>query len=137
MKRGRHPLAVAAFLLIVSTLTAQANPLTPKEQAQAFATCAGRLSALATRQSGRHDPASETSYQLVRNFEFLLEAAMPHASEAGIGPDDARYWRAAGWTEIAYLLQQQSSGREAALAARALADIDRRISTCRQLVLPS
>lgn len=137
MRHEKYPLAAAAFLIITSTLAAQASPLTLQEQAQAFATCAGRYSALATRQSATHDPDSALSRRMQNDFEMLLEATLPHAVAIGIDPSQARQWRSTGWTEMARLMRLQYYGTDADRAARAHADMQRRLSICRRMILPA
>jgi len=129
-------MAAAAFLIMTGMQAAQASNLTPSEQAQAFATCAGRLSALATRQRATHDPEFETTGRMQGDFELMLEATLPHTSDAGVGNDQAKYWRTVGWLEIAHLLRTRHYSPDEDRAARAEADMTRRISTCERLILP-
>ena len=134
MKNEKHTLAAAAFL-ITSTLAAPLSALSLAEQAEAFATCAGRYSAMATRQSATHNPDSDATRQLQSSFESLLEATLPHAAEAGIDPRRARSWQASGWSEMAHLMRLQQRSTDATHADRATRDMHRRLSTCRQLIL--
>lgn len=134
MKIEKLSLAAAAFL-ITSTLAAPTSAMTPVEQAEAFATCAGRFSAVATRQSAKHDPGHEVSRQVEHDFVFLLEATLPHAEEAGIDRRTARNWRASGWSEIAHLMRLQQRHDDPTRAQRAARDMDRRLSSCLQLIL--
>jgi len=127
-------LAAVAFLAAAGSTAAQANTLSPVEQAEAFATCAGRLQALATWQGGRHDPQAEHSRRMQWNFEALVDAVLPLAAEDGASPGQARLWQAHGWTEIASLLQNELYRPDR--AARARADRARRIHTCERMVLP-
>lgn len=136
MRREKHPLAVAAFLITIGTQAAQASNLTPSEQARAFATCAGRLSALATRLRATRDPDYEATGRMLGDFELMLEATLPHTSAAGVGDDQARYWRTVGWLEIAHLLRTRHYSPDEARVARAKADMHRRISTCVRMILP-
>ncbi len=127
---------MAVALTILSSSSAiQAGPLNLEEQVQAFATCAGRLSALATRQRALHDPQSETTGRLTSDFETLLDATLPHAYENGIDAARPTQWRAAGWVEIAMLLSQQQTSDDLSRIARAEADMARRITTCERLIL--
>ncbi|QFT80521.1 hypothetical protein FIU89_07850 [Roseovarius sp. THAF27] len=134
MTNEKHTLAAAAFL-ITSTLAAPSNALSLAEQAEAFATCAGRYSAMATRQSATHNPDSDATRALQSSFESLLEAMLPHAAEAGIDPRRARSWQASGWSEMAQLMRLQQRSADATHADRASRDMHRRLSTCRQLIL--
>lgn len=140
MKNGKRPLVAAAFLIMSMSATVASSLNSPLEQARAFATCAGRFSAMATRQSAEHDPAHETSRRMMGDFEMLLEATLPHASATtDIDARTALHWRVAGWTEIARLMRQKHYPRADASysPARADRDMHRRLDTCRQLILPS
>ncbi|MEO1140152.1 MAG: hypothetical protein AAFW87_11920 [Pseudomonadota bacterium] len=130
----KHTLAAAAFL-ITSTLAAQSSSLTPVEQAQAFATCAGRFSAVATRQNAEHDPGFEVSRRMEHSFEALLEATLPFAADAGVDPTEARHWRVAGWKEMAHRMRMQQSAADLSHADRAARDMNRRLTTCRRMIL--
>lgn len=136
MKGEKRTLAAAAFL-ITSTLSAHPSSLTPVEQAEAFATCAGRFSAVATRQNAEHDPGHQVSRRMEHDFMALLEATLPFASEAGIDTRTARHWRVAGWKEMAHLMKMRSTAQDADRADKAARDMDRRLRTCRRLILPS
>lgn len=134
MKIEKHSLAATAFL-ITSMLAAPVSALSPVEQAQAFATCAGRFSAMATRQSATHNPESQATRQIQNSFESLLEATLPYAQEGGIDPRRARSWQASGWSEMAHLMRMEQRSRETGRADRATRDMHRRLTTCRQLIL--
>ncbi len=134
MKSIACTLAAAAFL--TTTLpAAPALALSPAEQARAFATCAGRYSALATRQSATHDPGSQATRALLTSFETLLAATLPDAQAAGIDARRARSWHASGWSEMARLMRLQQRSTDAAHADRASRDMDRHLTTCRRLIL--
>ncbi|MEQ8293706.1 MAG: hypothetical protein RIA08_16000 [Roseovarius sp.] len=127
--------AVVAFLAVTGISSADAGTLSPMEQAQAFATCAGRLQALATRQGATHDPRSIDTRQKQLGFEDMLDALLPHVTGAGVDPGDPKRWRAYGWTEIALLLRHAEYGEDDTRAARARADMARRIDTCTRMIL--
>lgn len=127
--------AVVAFLAVTGIPSANAGTLSPTEQAQAFATCAGRLQALATRQGATHDPQSTDTRQKQNGFEDLLDALLPHVSEAGIGAGEAKRWRAYGWSEIAALLRRAQYHEDDRRAHSARADMARRIDTCTRMIL--
>lgn len=127
--------AVVAFLAVTGISSANAGTLSPMEQAQAFATCAGRLQALATRQGAIHDPQSTDTRQKQLGFEDMLDALLPHVTEAGVDPGAPKRWRAYGWTEIALLLRHAEYGEDDTRAARARADMARRIDTCTRMIL--
>lgn len=131
-----HTLAVVALLTIAGTTHAPASGLSPLEQAQAFATCAGRLQALATRQSALRDPNSQDTRAMQGDFEMLVDATVPLATGGGADLAEARRWQASGWSEIAALLSRAQYTPNEARAARAAADMARRIDTCQRMILP-
>ncbi|KZY45831.1 hypothetical protein A3731_06155 [Roseovarius sp. HI0049] len=135
MKHKTITPTVVAFLTVTGISSANAGTLSPMEQAQAFATCAGRLQALATRQGATHDPQSTDTRQKQYGFEDLLDALLPHVTEAEVAPGDPKRWRAHGWTEIALLLRHAQYEADDTRAARARADMARRIDTCTRMIL--
>ncbi len=135
MRHKTITLAAVTFLTITGITSASSHSLSLSEQARAFATCAGRLQALAVRQGALHDPQSETTRALQGGFESLLDAVLPEIAEAGIDPAEAKRWRASGWVEIAGLLRHAHDEPGGARAARARADMDRRIRTCTRMIL--
>ena len=75
MSRKTITLAAVAFTILTAfhaPLPAHAKMLTPAEQVQAFATCAGRFSALAARQNAMHDPEFNKTHKVKTSFEMLL-----------------------------------------------------------------
>lgn len=136
MRHKTITLAAVTFLAITGITSAPANSLSLPEQARAFATCAGRLQALAVRQGALQDPQSETTRALQGGFDSLLDAVLPAIAEAGIDPGAAKRWRASGWVEIAGLLRHAHDDPGGARAARARAAMARRIHSCQRLILP-
>lgn len=121
-------------LLTLGT-AAHSLPIWPHQQAQAFATCSGRMAALTTHQRAMRDPAAEGNAELEDTFDLMLEAVMPHALPA---PEDGRVatrWRAQGWSEVAGLLAHVAYSFDARLAERAEAALNDRIADCRNMVL--
>ena len=135
MRHKTITLAAVTFLAITGITSAPATSLSLSEQARAFATCAGRLQALAVRQGAIHDPQSETTRALQGGFESLLGAVLPEIAAAGIDPGEAKRWQASGWVEIAGLLRHAEAETGGARAARARADMARRIQTCKRMIL--
>ena len=136
MNKKTHTLAAVALAIITGNSPAHSTDLSLTEQTQAFAICAGRFEALATRQGADHDPQSEISRRLQGNFEMLLDATLPYATDAGLDPGAATHWRVAGWTEMAQLMHLRDGSAGADRVARAEADMARRISSCEGLILP-
>jgi len=134
MKQAKRILAAAACAFLTGPAALSAESLNLEERVQAFATCAGRLSALATRQRALHDPGSEVTGQLSSTFETLLAATLPDA-DSGIDETRAVQWRAAGWVEVAHLLGREHYADDSRDIDRARADLARRITICQRLVL--
>lgn len=138
MTYGKRPLVAAAFLILSMSATFASSLSSPLDQARAFATCAGRFAAMATRQSAEHDPAHELTRRIEADFEMLLDATLPgDRIAAGSDRRAALHWRVAGWSEIAALMRRQYDPRgDARSVARAERDLHRRLATCRALILP-
>lgn len=124
---------VAAVLLTAST--ASAFPATSWERAELFATCFGRLSALAAHQSANHLTGHVETQNLRDTFEVLLEAAMPQAQADGVPASHARRWRAQGWADLAVLLADTQYAFDQSRADRAQARMEADVATCRGMVL--
>ncbi len=125
-----------AVLLILTTCAASALPGSPSERAKVFATCSGRLSALATRQRALNSPEIQATEQVLANFDMMLDATLPAAVDYGMPPAQARHWHSGGWVEIAALLADAQYSLDAGMAERARIAIDQRIQSCHQLLLP-
>ena len=106
------------------------------EQMQAFATCAGRFSAVAARQVAQHNPDSDRAVRLEHDFDAHVEAILPLALEEGATSRSARHWRIAGWTEMAHLMRLRHSKKDRSRADRAGRAMERRLATCTRMILP-
>lgn len=124
-----------AVFLVFSASTLAALPLRSFERAEMFATCSGRLSALATRQRAHADNEAATTAELSALFETLLEAVLPDALHEGVPANQPAQWRSQGWTEVAALLADMDYSFDAGLAARAQQAVQQRIATCRAVLL--
>jgi len=129
-------LAAVALLAATGVSAAHASSPTAVDQARAFATCTGRLQALATRQHAIGDPDSRETRRTLDSFESLLEAILPVVTTLGVDPGEAERWRTHGWVEIATLLRREQFSTDDARAARARLDRARRIHTCERMILP-
>jgi hypothetical protein len=120
---------VLTFTLIFATqsLHAQALPRFAYQQAEAFAICSGRMSAMAVRLSADRDPAAPETRQMMQEFDVLLEAVLDAAYADGVPEREPRRWKARGWTEVAQLLRNE--------AGHSL--LQQRLRDCENLVLPS
>jgi hypothetical protein len=124
----------AAALLQIATL-AQALPIWPHQQAQAFATCSGRIAALTTHQRAVQNPAADGNEALAETFDLMLEAVLPDALPDEDGAQLSVRWRAQGWSEVAGLLAHSYYSFDHRVAERAEAALDQRIADCRNMVL--
>ncbi|MDA5556409.1 hypothetical protein [Shimia sp. MMG029] len=127
-------LLCGAALLTMGT-AASSLPIWPHQQAQAFATCSGRISALTTHQRAVRNPDAEGNAALVETFDLMLEAVLPDALP---NEEDAKVsvqWRAQGWSEVAGLLAHSFYSFDHGVAERAQAALLARIEDCRNMVL--
>ena len=125
-------------LLLVATLLsapAYALPNQPIEMVEVFATCSGRLSAMATRQRSHAEPDATENEKLRDTFELLLETTLPDALAAGVPQDQARRWRFGGWSEVATLLADVDYSLDQRRADMAQQLLRRHLASCRALLL--
>ncbi|MGR3714652.1 MAG: hypothetical protein ACU0A6_16210 [Shimia sp.] len=133
MTRAALPTLCGAALLMTSS-AAYSLPIRPFEQAQAFATCSGRISALTTHQRATRSPMAEDNAALAETFDLMLDAVLPEAA-LDDGAQLSTQWRARGWSQIAALLADAAYSFDAGRAARATDMIDVHINNCRDMVL--
>ncbi|TCP43109.1 hypothetical protein [Rhodovulum marinum] len=127
--------ALAAALCAPAALAAPSTPATPWQRAELFATCSGRLAAMATRQHADRDPAwSETAEQRAM-FDMMLDATLPSAMDHGVPQDAPLRWRSAGWVEMAGLLADISYSDDPGRMTRARDALTARIGACTGLLL--
>jgi len=136
---GKTPsLCGGAVLLALSATIAPAAPAmpgTPWKRAEIFATCSGRLAALAARQQAEGNPDLEATLEHRDMFDLMLEATLPDAVAFGVPESQPVRWRSEGWTETAVLLADISYSFDSGRAKRARAALDTRIGDCRGLLL--
>jgi hypothetical protein len=126
--------------LCLAAGTAQAAPPIPDrsaERVEIFATCSGRLAALATRQRAHGESGAEENERLRDTFESLVEATLPDALVEGIGERQPDRWRIGGWTEMAMMLADMDHGKDERRVNRARIGLETRIGACRSLLLSS
>lgn len=128
--------ALSGLCLLIGAADAAALPARSYERAEIFATCSGRLAALATRQRALNEAGADGNAQLARAFETLVEATMPDAVDDGVPPGHDRVWRGRGWGEVAGLLADVDYSFDAGRAERALVAVEARIEACRDVLLP-
>ncbi|KAJ55734.1 hypothetical protein ACMU_13690 [Actibacterium mucosum KCTC 23349] len=122
-------------LSVLAAHAAFALPSTPWQQAEMFAVCSGRLSALSVHEQANRKAGHAETEAHRQTFEALLEATMPAAIEHGVPENQAGVWRSNGWVEIAGLLADANYSMDAKRADRAEAELKQRIATCRDMVL--
>lgn len=126
-----YGLALAAFTVSV----AKALPSQSVERAEIFATCSGRLSALATRQRAMNDPSAPEIERLSDQFSMLLDATLPDAIQQGVEATQSDRWRNSGWSEMANLLADVDYSVDQRRVDRARSVLEKRLATCRALLL--
>lgn len=124
--------AVAMLFLPVS---ASSLPVRAYERAELFATCSGRLDALATRQRALSEAGAQDNARLRDEFQILLDAVLPKALSEGVPEAQPRRWRSQGWVEIAALLADVDHSFDPRRADLARAAVLQRISSCRAVLL--
>ncbi|MGC9370741.1 MAG: hypothetical protein ACP5DX_14475 [Paracoccaceae bacterium] len=124
----------AACLTLMASATL-ALPGTPWKRAELFATCSGRLAAMAAHQQAMDQPGWTATLDRRDSFDLMLEATLPEAIAHGVPRDEAKRWRAHGWTEIAVLLADSSYSFDEGRARRARAALQARIGDCQSVLL--
>lgn len=124
----------AACLLLTAT-TALALPGTPWKRAEVFATCSGRMAALATRQQALQDPGYPATQTSRETFDLLLDATLPSAIAHGVPEGQALRWHSVGWSEVAVLLADADYSFDSLRAEKARQALDLRIQDCNALIL--
>ena len=114
---------------------AQALPARSFERAELFASCAGRLAALAAHQHGYGEAGAERTQALVETFEMMLDATLPDAYADGVPEGQSDKWRNWGWRETAMLLAASHSSYDTLSADDASDALAERIAACTSVVL--
>lgn len=122
-------------LSVLTASAATALPGTAFERAEVFATCEGRLSALATNQRALKNPDQRQTEQVRADFDLMLDATLPAAWAQGVPPTQHVQWRSSGWSEIAALLADTYYSVDAGRVRRAEDAISQRIDACQSLLL--
>lgn len=135
MKRTNHSLILGAVFLSIFGTSPSALPLWPHQRAELFATCVGRLEALALDHTRVDSDAAERLRGQKQGFEMLLEATLPAALDDGVPEKMPRIWRAGGWSEIAHLLAEMQYSLDQGRADRAEAVLDERLHECEGVLL--
>lgn len=135
MIKAAFPLFRGVALSVFAATAAFALPSTSWQQAEVFAVCSGRLSALAAQQNADGVPNHMETLAHMSNFDMLLEAVLPAAMQDGVPEQQVKIWRAQGWTEIARLLSDARYGYDMMMIDAANAGLRERITYCRSLIL--
>jgi hypothetical protein len=120
-----------AALCCFSAIAVNALPETLSERAEAFATCSGRLSALAVHGRSHDRFRGDAIDRLAQEFDLLLDSLPPAA--AG---DARRSLHGTGWGEVAWLLNEVFYSLDAARAERASRHLRRKIVNCTTMLIP-
>ncbi|MGV6849570.1 MAG: hypothetical protein ACWA5A_14445 [Marinibacterium sp.] len=123
-------------LITLAAPAASALPAFSFQRAELFATCSGRLAALATHQRSRGDVNAQESQRLREEFDLLLQAVMPEAVDQGVPSGQAQRWRSQGWSEIAGYLADMHYSFDLNVSELAQETAQDRIGQCRDLLLP-
>ncbi|MCV6587237.1 MAG: hypothetical protein OIF47_17045 [Marinibacterium sp.] len=135
----RHMLChILAAAVVVGSLppVADALPVRAFERATVFATCAGRLEALAVHGRGHSRFDTAEADDLALHFAVMLDAVLPFALDEGVPEGEATKWRAGGWSEVAVLLSERDYSLDQARSDRAAERLRGRIADCTDLVMP-
>ncbi len=123
------------MLMVWTGTVATALPPFAHQRAELFATCAGRLAALAAHERARGLDAAQDHSSMSGDFDFLLETTLPDALDEGVPATQPRGWWSSGWTEIAYLLAEEAYSLDQGRADRARAAREDRIGQCQDVIL--
>ena len=123
------------FLIAMSGAGAAAMPGESAERVEIFATCSGRMAALATRQRALNEPDANGTAEMQALFDMLVEATLPDALAEGIPARAHENWRNDGWSEMATLLADVDYSIDMRRVNRARITLQTRLETCRALVL--
>lgn len=126
-----------AYLLLCIATSAAAFPVSPAERAQAFATCAGRYSALVEHQRLFDGVLSEQTVERRNTFVLLLESVLPHALEYGLPDTQAMAWRVEAKAQHQRLLSNAVFGIVPERARPARAAAEDHLARCDALLLGS
>lgn len=124
----------AACLMLMASATL-ALPGTPWKRAEVFATCSGRLAALAAHQQAMDQPEWMRMAETRETFDLMLDATLPEALAYGVPDGESTRWRAGGWSEVAVLLADAIYSSDTTRAERAQTALRARIGDCTALIL--
>jgi hypothetical protein len=124
-------------VLLMAALPAWAGglPLSPAQRLEAFATCAGRLSAMVEHQWLVAPDASEATEAQRDGFGDLVDAVLPDALAWGVPREMAMHWRVAAKAAQRELLTLATFGTDPDRAARARGLADARLAECDGLLI--
>jgi hypothetical protein len=135
MKRiARSSLKGAAFVMFLGT-AAHSLPLWPHQRAELFATCVGRLEALALDHSNATARNVDALRDQRADFQMLLDATLPAALDEGVPQKMPKLWRAGGWSEVTHLLGEMQYSVDSGRVDRARVQLERRILECEKVLL--
>ncbi|KIC41802.1 hypothetical protein RA28_20715 [Ruegeria sp. ANG-S4] len=129
-----------AFLISFSLLLfpfspVEALPQGSKDRAELFATCSGRMEALAARHRGRKEDDAILVTDMQQEFDLMLQAVLPWALSDGVDEIQPARWRVQGWVQVAYLLADIDYSLDAQITEGAKRQLHHRIAECRAVLL--
>jgi hypothetical protein len=133
MKQATSFLCGVAFICVSTAAVALPHKL--EDRAELFATCSGRLAAVAARMRGYENGDASESDMMRDTFNALLDAVLPMMVSEGVPESQAAKWRNRGWAEIAHLFADADYSFDAQRAERARHTLTRRIAVCRDVLL--
>ena len=135
MTRAFVLLPIILALVTLTGKVANAMPSRSQERAEVFATCSGRLAALATRQRAFDNPDASENERLRDLFDLLVDSVLPDALRDGTAEAQPRQWRVNGWSEMALLLAEADYSLDQRRVDRAHRLLEQRLAICRAQVL--
>lgn len=108
----------------------------PSQRAELFATCEGRMAALARHYwDVQHEDAKETS-GFQAQFADLLQAVLPDAKRHGITVEQTAQWQIDGLNEISELILTIRHGLTLENSSTANQAFVQKLQICATLLLP-
>ena len=131
----RTSFAIFVLLLAGAPALAGAVPASPAQRLEAFATCAGRLSATVEHQWLVDPAASEVTAVQRAGFEDLVAAVLPDALAWGVPETMVMHWRVAAKAAQRELLAHATFGTDPRRAAWAGELAAARLAECGGLLI--
>ena len=124
-----------AVLWLVLAAPAAALPVSPSERAQAFAECAGGLSAMSNQITSLPEEDAAKFTRMRDLFDQMLEAVLPSAIDYGMPEFQAANWKFDAWIRSTSIINEASYSFDKGRAERAQAVIEADFQTCEAMIL--